>query len=456
MVSPNTVLLITIIASFATPFTLSAVNVALPDMASDLHLGALAMGWVSLSFLLASGMFLVPAGRAADIYGRKKAFTAGFAVFTAASLACAMASSATWLIAFRTLQGIGSAMIFGTGVAILTSVFPAARRGRALGYVSAAVYSGLSMGPLLGGFLVGHFSWRAIFYLNVPVGMVVLFLVFTRLDGEWKEAAGESFDKAGALLYSLSTALFMFGLSTVPAPSSFLMLAGGAAGFAYFLGYERRVTYPVFNSALLMENRVFAYSSLTAFLSYSSTFAVGFMLSLYLQYARGLTPQQAGLTLVWQPAFMVLLSPWAGRLSDRLDPGTVSSVGMGLTCAGVLFFTGISETTPFGVIIGGLCVLGTGLAFFSSPNTNAVMGSVEKKSYSVASATLATMRLAGQTFSMALVLLLFSVFIGSVKLSRDNIAPFIKCFNAAVYVFAAMSFAGIFTSLKRRNNPAAN
>ena len=345
-------------------------------------------------------------------------------------------------------------MIFGTGVAILTSVFPAERRGKALGFVSASVYSGLSLGPFLGGFLVEHLSWRAIFYLNVPVGAAVLYLVFTKLDSEWKGAEGESFDAAGAVIYSFSMALLMFGLSTVPAASSFLMLAAGIAGFAFFLRFESRKAQPVFNSALLLNNRVFAYSNLTALLNYAASFAITFLLSLYLQYARGLSPQQAGLTLVWQPVFMVLLSPWAGRLSDRFDPGIISSAGMAITCLGVLFFAGINETTSFGVIIAGLSVLGAGLALFSSPNTNAVMGSVERKFYSVAAATLATMRLAGQTFSMALVMLLFSVFIGREKLGPENHAQLIKCFNLAVYAFAAMAFAGIFTSLKRRKEKA--
>ncbi|HOW89922.1 MAG TPA: MFS transporter, partial [Elusimicrobiales bacterium] len=180
MTDPNAVLLAAAIASFSTPFMLSAINVALPHISRDLGMNALAMGWISLSFLIVSTVFLVPAGRAADIYGRKRVFTAGFAVFTAASALCAMAGRGWQLIMFRSLQGLGSAMIFGTSVAMLTSVYPGARRGRALGIVSSSVYLGLSLGPFLGGILVESLSWRSIFYLNIPMGAAVLYLLRAR------------------------------------------------------------------------------------------------------------------------------------------------------------------------------------------------------------------------------------------------------------------------------------
>lgn len=451
MADPNTVLLIAMLASFSTPFTLSATNVALPAMAPALGLDAQALGWVSLSFLLASAALLVPMGRAADLYGRKKFFTLGFAVFTAASLLCGLAGSAAQLLAARALQGLGSAMVFGTSVAILTSVFPAERRGKALGWVSAAVYAGLSLGPPLGGLLAHRLSWRAIFLLNVPLGLLVLALARRGLAGtERSGAEGETFDLPGALLYSAALAALMYGLSAIASPPGPVLAAAGALLLAFFLRRAARVPHPVLNARLLFENRVFAFSNLAAFLNYSASFAAGFLLSLHLQYAAGLTAEQAGLVLAAQPLFMVLFSPWAGRLSDRRDPGVIASLGMALTALALLFFAAPCAGLPLWRVLAGLSLLGFGLALFAAPNTNAVMGSVEKRSYSVASATLATMRVTGQTFSMAVVMLLFSLFVGRARPGPENLAGLERAFGAAVWIFAALAGLGIFASLARR------
>jgi EmrB/QacA subfamily drug resistance transporter len=451
MVNPNTVLLITVLASFSTPFMLSAVNIALPAMAPALGLDAMTMGWVSLSFLLASAALLVPMGRAADIFGRKRIFTAGFAIFTLASLFCGLAATPAQLLAGRVLQGAGSSMIFGTSVAILTSVFPPERRGKALGWVSAAVYTGLSLGPSLGGLLVQYVSWRAIFLLNVPVGLFVLWLLRSRLAGaEWKGAEGERFDLPGAMLYAAALGALMYGLSAVTSPAGGVTLLVGAAALGAFFYRETLAPHPILNARLFLQNKVFAFSNLAAFLNYSATFAMGFLLSLYLQYAAGLAPREAGFVLVVQPLLMVLFSPWAGRLSDRHDPGVIASLGMGLTAAGMLFFAWPEPGLPLWRVLAGLAVMGFGLALFAAPNTNAVMGSVEKRHYSVASATLATMRVTGQMFSMAVVMALFSLYVGKVRLGPENHQGLSAAFGAGVWIFAALAAGGVLASLKRR------
>jgi EmrB/QacA subfamily drug resistance transporter len=451
MVNPNTVLLITVLASFSTPFMLASINIALPAMAPELGLDAMDLGWVSLSFLLASAALLVPMGRAADIYGRKKLFTWGFVIFTAASLFCGLAASAAQLLAGRLLQGIGSSMIFGTSVAILTSVFPAEKRGKAIGWVSAAVYTGLSLGPPLGGLLTQHVSWRAIFLLNVPIGLLVLWLVKKGLAGaEWRGAEGEKFDLPGALLYVAALGSLMFGLSEITGARGIIFSGAGAVLLALFLVRETRIRHPILNAGLFLRNRVFAFSNLAAFLNYSASFAIGFLLSLYLQYAAGLTPRGAGFVLVCQPLFMVAFSPWAGRLSDKRDPGAIASAGMALTAAGILFLALPQAGLPLWRVIAGLCVMGFGLALFAAPNTNAVMGAVAKPQYSVASAALATMRVSGQMFSMAVVMLLFSVFIGKVRLGPENYDGLTRAFGAGVWIFSGLAALGVFASLKRR------
>src|SRR5512142_1262703 len=223
-------LLIATLSAFLTPFMVSSVNIALPAIGREFQMSAVLMSWVPTAYLLSAAMCLVPFGRLADIYGRKRVFSWGIGTFTLSSLLLALSPSASALIAFRVLQGFGSAMIFGTGMAILTSVFPAAERGRVLGMNVAAVYLGLSVGPSFGGFLTQHFGWRSIFLVNVPLGFVVIYLVAAKLKQEWADAAGETFDLTGAVLYSISRVAGMYGLSLLPSTPGLLLTTGGLIG----------------------------------------------------------------------------------------------------------------------------------------------------------------------------------------------------------------------------------
>ena len=410
---------------------------------------AILLGWVATAYLLAAAMFLVPLGRIADIYGRKRIFTYGMITYTAASLLSAISTSAAMLISFRVLQGIGGAMIFSTGVAILTSVFPPEERGRVLGINVAAVYAGLSLGPFVGGLLTQYLGWRSIFWANVPLGLLIIALIFWKLKGEWAEAKGEKFDIAGSIIYSLMLIAIMYGFTMLPElPGAGLILAGGL-GIVAFVKWETKVKSPVLDVRLFRNNTVFALSNLAAFINYSATFAVSFLLSLYLQYIKGLTPQIAGLVLVAAPVVQAIFSPFAGRLSDKIEPRIVASLGMGLTVIGLIFFIFLGNTTSLWFIIAGLIILGFGFALFSSPNTNAVMSSVEKRSYGVASATLATMRQIGMMFSMGVVMLIFAIYLGRVQITPEYYAPFLSSLNTAFIIFTVLCFGGIFASLAR-------
>lgn len=447
--SKTFVLVAATLGAFVTPFMTSAVNVALPTMGAELEMDAVLLGWVPTSYLIAAAMFLVPFGRLADIHGRKRVFTYGMAVFTLASLLCGLAASADMLIGFRVLQGIGGAMVFGTGVAILTSVFPVGERGRALGINVAAVYVGLSVGPFVGGLLTEHFGWRSVFIASVPLGLIVIALVLWKLKGEWATARGEKFDLTGSVVYSITLVLVMYGFSLLPDASGGWLIMGGIVALAAFIWWEGRVRSPVLDTRLFRHNAVFAFSNLAALINYSATFAVGFLLSLYLQYIKGFSPQYAGLILIAQPVVMAIFSPVAGRLSDRFEPRVLASAGMALTVVGLSLFAVLSDDTSLAYITGGLVLVGFGLALFSSPNTNAVMSSVESRSYGVASATLATMRQVGMMLSMGIAMLLFSVFIGRVQITPEFYDLFLKSVNVAFIVFASFCFLGVFASLAR-------
>jgi EmrB/QacA subfamily drug resistance transporter len=448
-VSNRAVLLVVTVSSFLTPFMGSAVNIALPSIGKTFAMDAVSLAWVATSYLLAATVFLLPFGRIADIYGRKRVFTYGILIYTTSSLLLALSTSATMLISFRVLQGIGGAMIFGTGVAMLTSVFPAEERGRALGINVAAVYLGLSLGPFLGGLLTQYFGWRSIFLANLPFGLLIIALLFWKLKGEWAEARGEKFDLGGSIIYGFAIVALMYGLSLLPAVSGAGVLLIGIVGILLFVWWEMKVASPVLQISLFRNNRVFAFSNLAALINYSATFAVGFLLSLYLQYTREFSPQSAGLILVSMPIVQAVFSPAAGRLSDRIAPQILASLGMALTTIGLGLLTLLTQDTGIGFILVSLIILGFGFALFSSPNINAVMSSVGKRSYGVASATLATMRQVGMMFSMGIAMLIFSIYIGRVEITPEYYPVFVSSMKTAFVIFAALCFGGIFASLAR-------
>jgi len=427
----------------------SGVNIALPAIGMDLGIDAVLLSWIATSYLLAAAVSLVPFGRLADIYGRKRIFTCGIVIFTVSSFLCATANSAPLLISYRVIQGVGSAMIFATGIAILTSVFPLGERGKVLGINVAAVYIGLSLGPFLGGSLTQYFTWRSVFLVTVPISLFVTLLITWKLKPEWAEAEGEGFDFIGSFIYGISLIGIMYGISLLPATGSLWLILIGIAGLSGFMVWESRIEHPVFQVDLFRVNRVFAFSNLAALINYSATFAVTFLLSLYLQYIQGLSPQGAGLILVSQPVVMAAFSPMAGRLSDRIEPRIVASIGMTITTIGLILLTTISTDSSTGFIIGGLVLLGFGFALFSSPNTNAIMSSVEKRYYGIASGSVGTMRLLGQMFSMGIVTLIFTINIGKVQITPEYFPAFMTSSRAAFIIFSLLCAAGIIASLAR-------
>ncbi len=438
-----------VLASFITPFTVASVNVALPVMGRELGMNAVLLGWVAAAFLLAAAMFLVPFGRLADIFGRKRVFLLGLVVVTLASAILSLSPTVGFLLAFRAVQGIGSAMIFGTGIAIVTSVFPPDERGRALGINVAAIYVGLSVGPVLGGLLTQQFGWRSIFLANVPVGLAAIVLVVRRLPGEWAGARGERFDFAGAAIYAASLVLVMYGLTLLPRAAGFLLVLFGLLWTLAFAAWELRAVSPVLDVRLLATNLTFSLSNVAALINYSATYAVTFLLSLYLQYIKGFTPRHAGAVLIAQPLVMAAISPLAGRLSDRAEPRIIASIGMGCTAAGLALFALLGEGTPLWAIVTNLVVIGFGFGLFSSPNTNAVMSSIDRRSYGVGSAMLGTMRLTGQMLSMGIVMVVFVLFMGRVQIVPALYPLFLKSLRVIFLVSALLCFAGIFASLTR-------
>jgi EmrB/QacA subfamily drug resistance transporter len=448
----RSVLTVTAFASFLTPFMGSSVNLALPSIGNEFGVNAVTLNWIVSSYMLSTSILLLPAGRVGDILGRKKIFTAGLVIFTVTMILLTFTPNITWLIGARVLQGLGSAMLFGTNMAILTSVFPPGERGRALGINVTAVYTGLASGPFLGGLLTRYLGWRSIFAFLVPMGIISLILIRTKMKEEWAEAKGENFDWQGAVIYGLSLAALMYGFSKLPSAAGWVITATGLILMPLFIMREKRTAQPLFDITLISKNRVFAFSNLAALIHYAATSAIGFFLSLYLQYIKDLGPRDAGFVLMCWPLTMALISPAAGKLSDKQNPGVLASIGMAITSAGLIMLCFLTAGTSVVFVIAVLVIMGVGFSLFSSPNSNAVMSSVEKKQLGNASGMIGTMRNVGQTFSMAIALMLLALFMGQARVAPENYPQLLGAMKAGFIVFSVLCFAGIFASLARNNS----
>lgn len=442
-------LIVTTVTAFMAPFMLSSVNVALPALQAEFAADAVLLGWIATAYLLATAMVLVPAGKFADIHGRKKVFLAGIVVYTLGSFFAVLAPDIRWFLAMRAVQGLGAALFVTTSMALIASVFPPEKRGKGIGILVTAVYAGLATGPFAGGFLVQHFGWRSLFWVMLLLGTGSLLLALRFLRGEWAEAREEKFDLPGSLIYAAAVFCLVYGSTRMPEQVAWLLAAAGLLGLYLFFRLQRKAFSPIFPVTLLLENRVFLFSSLAALIHYGATFAVTFQLSIYLQYIKEMTPKSAGMVLMIQPVVMALFSAPAGRLSDRVEPRLLASAGMALTTLGLAVFVLLGAHTPVWLVAGNLALLGFGFALFSSPNMSAIMGSVARRQYGLASGTVATMRLLGQMGSMTVATIFLSIFIGRETIRPENYPLFLASMHACFLLFVFLCTVGIVFSLLR-------
>lgn len=436
-------------AAFLVPFMGSALNLALPQISDAFSMDAVTLTWVNTVYIISAAVFQIPFARIADLVGRKKVFFIGVLVFSVSMFLCGFAPGAAALIILRFMGGMGSAMMFGTNIAILTALFPPEKRGYALGVNAAVVYAALAAGPVLGGFLARYFGWQSIFFFSAGVGVLVLLFIRLFMRSEWVESKGEKLDIAGSVLFGTGLGALIYGFTKLPGLSGIVFVSAGMISFVLFALYESGHEYPVFDVRLFSRNRVFRLSSVAALINYAATSAVAFMLSLYLQYIRGLDAGAAGLVLISQALVQSAFSLVAGRLSGRFSSSKLATSGMVLTVIGLGGLAALTPLTPFWVIITLLALLGMGFGIFSAPNTNVIMGAVDKKYYSAASAATGTMRLTGQAFSMGIAAMAISVNIGTNKIVPELFPEFMSGFRATFIIFMLLCAVGIYASSAR-------
>lgn len=435
------------LAAFLIPFMGSSLSLALPVIQKELVVNVIILGWIPTAFVLANAATVLPFGRLSDIYGRKRIFSYGVLIYTTASLLAAFSNSGEILVFFSFLQGLGCAMIFATMVALISSVFPMERRGEALGLYVSAVFIGLFLGPILGGVLIQYLGWRSIYLFNIPVGIILLSILFWKLRMEWAEAQGESFDIKGALIYSLSLVALLYGFSSLLEDLGKTVLVAGFLGILGFFFMERKTESPILELEIFKSRRS-SFTALSMLFLNIAISAMATFLSLYFQSLRGLEPQTTAFILAAQPLMVAVLSPVIGRAADRTENRFLPIGGLILITAGLLMLSFLSQETIIQFPVLALILVGVGQAMFSSPTTRIFMGSVDSKIYGMASSAFSTMIYLGQTLSLALMLFIFAIYLGQVEINPSNYQVFLDSMRVAFLVFSIISGLALVFSIR--------
>ena len=452
----NTII-VCVITAFITTFMGSALNLSIPDLEKEFGVGAQTVGWVVTIYMLTCSALAVPFGRLADRVDRVLILRTGILIFSAGSLSAVISRSMGMFLSFRLMQGIGASMIFSTNIAILAAAFDEKERGRVLGYATCATYAGLSAGPVIGGILNQHFGWRAIFLVTASISAVAFCGAVLKLpkgsgmEYPSSEKVKPVADYAGNILFVMSMVMSMYGLSafknTVSAP---FILAAGLFLFIIFIRTEKRVANPVVDIRMLCSNLPFTLSCFAATVNYGSNFAISYLMSIYLQLVKGMSSQWTGIVMAVSTVIMALLSPWVGRLSDRVSPNRISAAGMAFCAVALGLFTFIGKDSSLTQTIITLALSGVGFALFSTPNTNAVMSCVKKEDYGTASSILSTMRSLGHTASMSAVTAISGIYMGSDSMGEAPQEMLMKTLHVSFAIFTFLCILGIFMAAKRK------
>lgn len=460
------------IGVFMSTLDSSIVNISLPTIATYFHVPLSgAVEWVIIAYLVVIAATLLTIGRLADMTGRKAIWATGLAIFTLGSALCGASPSLGFLIGARAFQSIGGALLFAVSAAMLTGAFPTSERGRVLGLNALIVALGISVGPTLGGVITQFLTWRWIFYVNVPLG-IIGFIATVRLLQNPRRGPRGRFDPAGAALLTIGLAAITLGLSFGQewgwtSPGLIVTLVIGVVALVALVIVEQRVNSPIVPLSLL-KDRVFASANLSLILSFLALFAVSFMMPFYLEQLRGFSLIESGLLLTPLPLTIAVIAPFSGRLADRVGTRWLAATGLAIACIGLALTSQLQADSSVFDIVWRLVVTGFGQALFQSPNNSALMGSAPRSEQGVASGFLATGRVIGQSTSVALAGAVFTSLGGALagaqlEALRGGHGPrsyppqflatlqntFISSFHATFLVCAAVAVIGVGASLVR-------
>lgn len=443
------IIIVSIISSFAVAFTSNAVSVALPVIAHDLSISNIMQNWIVSIYLLIIAAASVPFGKICVKYGLKCTYEIGLIVYMIGAILSGMAPNISVLMISRIIQALGSAVLFVNGMALITAQLPENKRGQSIGFTVTGVYIGLALAPTISGILSQNVSWRSIFYVTIPLTLISLFLLM-RIKKEWKMEEEKPIDIHGSLLYVVGIILLMYGFTKINEPAGIILFILGILVLVRFSKYELKIKNPIYEIRLF-KNKIYTASNIASLISYFATFVVTYILNYHFQYIHGLDPQTSGIVLVVTPILMAIIAPMAGRLSDKYPPQIITAIGMGLVTIALFILTFLDKTTPFALVLLAMVLQGIGFGFFSSPNSNIIMSSVDKDDVGTASASLSTVRTIGQSFSLGLLTVVFAFVMGNVPIIPSNYNLLIQSSQITMAIATFLCLIAVFLSLKGLN-----
>jgi EmrB/QacA subfamily drug resistance transporter len=455
----NAVVFVVVLTSFIPAIAGSILNVAIPAIGMEFSSPTKTLGWIVNAFTISVLALMLPLGRLADLTNKRVILIVGLIIFGVMNALAFFAGSLEIMILLRVLQAIGAAAMFATSQAILVDAVPVNRRGKALGLSVGATYAGLAVGPLLGGVITHYMSWRWIFafagLLGIVSAIITIIMLPKNTAREQEEKLLPKLDLFGAALYMVGALTLAYGFNAVSGEIwPFAVIALGLAFLIGFVIRENRAKMPLISMDLFKGNKNFLLSNIAALLNYAATFAVTYLLSIYLQLVMGFEADIAGLILVASPVVQSVVTIIAGRMSDRRSPFALSSFGMALCTAGLISFIFIGENTPLWHVLLNLVCLGVGFGFFSSPNTNAIMSLSSPRDRGIVSSLIATMRNFGMAFSMCTITVITNASLGSMQIDAATTPLIVRMMRTSFIVFAALCVIGVFISMNRKSSKA--
>ncbi len=454
-VSLRTVIIAVGAAQFMLPFMLAGVGPLLPAIGQDLNASAMQLSLINAAYTLSLAIFHLVAGRVGDMVGRRRLFLSGLSLFMLMSALLPFVTNIWLFLLCRFVQATGTAVMNTCALAILASCSPPEQMGKVLGLTSIGVYSGLSLGPGLAGLLGTALGWQFLFFSVVPIGIIAWLLMYCNVRQDWKDAPDDPFDWKGSLSYTLGVSLLSVGAIWVLSGAWAVgLLVLGFLFVGVFLWSERRSPHPILDIDFLVHNKAFALSTLAAFINYSSIFGVAFYFSLYLQGVHGLTLLETGMLLSVQPLVQVFISPLGGRMADRHGADVIATIGIAVCGIGLLLASGLDGESSLWVVTVIQLVIGSGIALFASPNTSAIMTSVDAAHMGQASGLVGTARTLGTLTSMVIISLTMHAYLGDSQLDATNIPDFLTAMHINFTLFGVLNLLGIFCSLGRMGKHA--
>ncbi len=440
------VLIVATLTSFFTVFLSSAVMVAVPSLASEFGMSNIVQNWVTMLFFLAVAIFTIPAGQLSGKFGLKKSMIFGSAVYIISSIVAIFSINSEMFLICRLVQGIGVSFLNVASMAMVVSAFSPQERGKAIGINVTGVYLATSTSPVIGGFLNFQFGWKSIFLTSVPFLILILVLLIAQIKEEWITMGEVPIDWKGSIVYSLGILLFIYGFTRLDESIGITLTIIGLIVLGLFVAIEIREKYPVFD-VKFFKNSKFASANFAALTAYLATFAVTTIVNYHLQYIRGYDSQMAGVILLIAPLIQVIMAPISGRLSDKINPQKLAAIGMFFGAISLAMLAMLNDSTQLWFLIIAMIAHGLGFGIFSSPNTNAIMGSVPQKDTPVASASVATMRVIGQTMSMGMLTLVFAFVMGNVPMVEKFFPLLIISSQITCLICMVLCAASVFASL---------